>query len=185
MCGFAGLLGPAGDQSERMAMASRMAATLEHRGPDDAGAWADPNGECGLGSQRLAIIDVSPLGHQPMTSAEGRYTVAYNGEVVQLRGARATELEAAGCTFRGHSDTEVLLGRPDPWGIEAAIPRLWGMFAFGVWDAAGAAAPPRPRPARQEAALLRLAGRDTSSSARSSRRCGPTPRSGRRSTATR
>jgi len=134
VCGFAGLLGPAGDQSERMAMAGRMAATLEHRGPDDAGAWADPNGECGLGSQRLAIIDVSPLGHQPMTSAEGRYTVAYNGEAYNFKELRA-ELQAAGCTFRGHSDTEVLLAALSLWGIEAAIPRLWGMFAFGVWDA--------------------------------------------------
>jgi asparagine synthase (glutamine-hydrolysing) len=115
-------------------MAGRMSATLAHRGPDDAGNWSDPNGEVGLGSQRLAIIDVSPLGHQPMSSADGRYTVAYNGEAYNFQAIR-TELEAAGCTFRGHSDTEVLLAALSLWGVEAAIPRLWGMFAFGVWDA--------------------------------------------------
>ncbi len=134
MCGFAGLVGTPGDPSARAALADRMAATLAHRGPDDSGSWSDPEGIVGLGSRRLAIIDVSPLGHQPMTSADGRYTVAYNGEIYDFEAIRA-ELEAAGCTFRGYSDTEVMLAALSLWGIEAALPRFWGMFAFGVWDA--------------------------------------------------
>lgn len=134
MCGFAGLLGPPSDPTERAAMADRMAATLAHRGPDDGGAWSDPHGEVGLGSRRLAIIDLSPLGHQPMSSADGRYTVAYNGEAYNFQALRE-ELVAAGCAFRGHSDTEVLLAALSLWGVEAAIKRLWGMFAFAAWDA--------------------------------------------------
>jgi len=115
-------------------MAGRMAATLAHRGPDDSGNWADPEGRVGLGSQRLAIIDLSPLGHQPMSSADGRYTVAYNGEAYNFVALR-DELVAAGCSFRGHSDTEVLLAALSLWGVADAIPRLWGMFAFAAWDA--------------------------------------------------
>jgi asparagine synthase (glutamine-hydrolysing) len=115
-------------------MAGRMSATLAHRGPDDAGNWSDPNGEVGFGSQRLAIIDVSPLGHQPMTSADGRYTIAYNGEAYNFEAIRA-ELQAAGRTFRGHSDTEVIVEALSQWGVEATIPRFWGMFAYGIWDA--------------------------------------------------
>jgi asparagine synthase (glutamine-hydrolysing) len=111
-----------------------MAATLAHRGPDDAGDWSDPQGRVGFGSQRLAIIDVSPLGHQPMTSADGRYTIAYNGEAYNFEAIRA-ELQAAGCTFRGHSDTEVIVEALSQWGVEATIPRFWGMFAYGIWDA--------------------------------------------------
>ena len=111
-----------------------MAATLAHRGPDDAGCWSNPEGTVGLGSRRLAIIDLSPEGHQPMSSADGRYTVAYNGEIYNF-GAIREELIAAGCAFRGHSDTEVMLAALSSWGIEAAIPRFWGMFAFAVWDA--------------------------------------------------
>jgi asparagine synthase (glutamine-hydrolysing) len=110
-----------------------MAATLDHRGPDDSGEWSDPGGEVAFGSRRLAIIDLSPEGHQPMSSADGRYTVAYNGEIYDFAALR-DELVAVGCTFRGHSDTEVLLAAMSHWGVEAAIPRLWGMFAFAVWD---------------------------------------------------
>ncbi|HTC86126.1 MAG TPA: asparagine synthase (glutamine-hydrolyzing), partial [Candidatus Acidoferrum sp.] len=134
MCGFAGLLGPADDSSARAAAADRMAATLAHRGPDDSGTWSDPEGIVGLASRRLAIIDVSPLGHQPMASSDGRYTTAYNGEIYNFEAIRA-ELVAAGRTFRGHSDTEVMLEALSEWGIEAALPKFWGMFAMGIWDA--------------------------------------------------
>jgi asparagine synthase (glutamine-hydrolysing) len=133
MCGIAGALGPPGDPAERAAMAARMAATLVHRGPDDFGSWADPSGEAAFGFQRLAILDLTPEGHQPMTSSDGRYTVVFNGEIYNFASLKA-ELEAAGCSFRGRSDTEVLLAAISRWGIEAAIPRLWGMFAVGVWD---------------------------------------------------
>jgi len=133
MCGIAGLLGPPGDPTERAAMATRMADTLAHRGPDDSGCWADPAGEAGLGFRRLSILDLSPEGHQPMTSSDGRFTVVFNGEIYNFA-ALKEELQAAGCSFRGRSDTEVLLASISRWGIEDAIPRLWGMFAFGVWD---------------------------------------------------
>jgi asparagine synthase (glutamine-hydrolysing) len=133
MCGIAGLLAPPGSPIERAERAANMAATLVHRGPDDFGSWADPGGEAAFGFQRLSILDLTPEGHQPMTSSEGRFTVVFNGEIYNFA-ALKDELEAAGCTFRGRSDTEVLLTAISRWGIEDAIPRLWGMFAFSVWD---------------------------------------------------
>lgn len=114
-------------------MAADMATTLRHRGPDDAGSWADPNGLAAFGFRRLSILDLSPEGHQPMVSSDGRYTIVFNGEVYNFAALRC-ELEASGCSFRGRSDTEVLLAALINWGIEETIPRLWGMFAFGVWD---------------------------------------------------
>jgi len=133
MCGIAGVLGPPSGPMERAAMAAKMAATLVHRGPDDLGTWADPSGEAAFGFRRLSILDLSPEGHQPMTSSDGRYTVVFNGEIYNFA-ALKEELEAAGSSFRGRSDTEVLLAATTRWGIEATIPRLWGMFAFGMWD---------------------------------------------------
>src|SRR5262245_27042811 len=133
MCGIAGLLGPPGDPAEARAMGIRMATTLAHRGPDDSGDWADDRGPAALGLRRLPIIHLSPEGHQPMRSADGRYVMIYNGEIYDFLDLRA-ELEAAGCTFRGHSDSEVLLAAVSRWGVEAAIPRLWGMFAIALWD---------------------------------------------------
>ena len=133
MCGIAGLLGPPGDPSARVAMATRMATTLAHRGPDDSGAWSDERGVVGLGFRRLSIIDLSPAGHQPMSSADGRYTVVFNGEIYNFAAIRE-ELVAAGCTFRGGSDTEVLLQAVCNWGVEAAIDRSWGMFGLALWD---------------------------------------------------
>jgi asparagine synthase (glutamine-hydrolysing) len=133
MCGIAGLLAPPGSPIERAERAANMAATLVHRGPDDFGSWADPQGEAAFGFQRLSILDLTPEGHQPMTSSDGRFTVVFNGEIYNFA-ALKDELEAAGCTFRGRSDTEVLLTAITRWGIEDAIPRLWGMFAFSVWD---------------------------------------------------
>ncbi len=134
MCGIAGTLGPPGDPQERAAIAARMAETLAHRGPDDFGSWADPAGEAAFGFRRLSILDLTPDGHQPMTSSDGRFTVVFNGEIYNFAALKA-ELMAAGCSFKGRSDTEVLLASISRWGIEDAIPRLWGMFAFGLWDA--------------------------------------------------
>lgn len=133
MCGIAGVLGPPENPADRAGIAGKMAATLIHRGPDDSGTWADPRGEAAFGFQRLAILDLTPEGHQPMTSSDGRFTVVYNGEIYNFAELKA-ELIATGSAFRGRSDTEVLLAAIERWGVGAAIPRLWGMFAFALWD---------------------------------------------------
>ena len=110
-----------------------MAGTLDHRGPDDAGRWVDAAAGVALGHRRLSIIDLSAAGHQPMTSACGRFVITYNGEIYNYRELRQI-LEPRGHRFRGHSDTEVLLAAIAEWGIEETLPRLHGMFAFAFWD---------------------------------------------------
>ncbi|MCA1597146.1 MAG: asparagine synthetase B [Chloroflexi bacterium] len=116
-------------------IASRMAAALERRGPDDSGAWADPSSGIGLGFRRLSIVDLSPTGHQPMVSSSGRYVIVFNGEVYNFGDLRA-ELESGGLgpTFRGGSDTEVILAAVEAWGLEASVRRFIGMFALALWD---------------------------------------------------
>jgi asparagine synthase (glutamine-hydrolysing) len=110
-----------------------MAATLHHRGPDDAGTWVDPADGVALGHRRLSVLDLSPLGHQPMHSASGRYVIVFNGEIYNFRALRA-ELELAGHSFRGRSDTEVMLAAITEWGLQRALLHFNGMFAFAVWD---------------------------------------------------
>ena len=114
-------------------LAARMADTLQHRGPDDAGMWVDPAAGIAFGHRRLSILDLSPQGHQPMLSACGRYVLSYNGEIYNFRALRA-DLEAHGHRFRSESDTEVMLAAFTEWGIVESIPRLNGMFAMTVWD---------------------------------------------------
>ncbi len=109
-----------------------MTALLERRGPDDQGCWQDPAGRLFLGFRRLAVIDPSPAGHQPMVSGDGRSVIAFNGEIANFRELRH-ELEQEGTRFRSHGDTEVLLEALNRWGT-AAIPRLNGMFAFAWYD---------------------------------------------------
>jgi len=137
MCGLAGLMGSGiGDGGKLTAVAAGMALTIQHRGPDDAGAWADAEAGIALGHRRLSVIDLSSAGHQPMHSASGRFVLAYNGEVYNHLDIRA-ELEAA-CmapAWRGHSDTETLLAAFEHWGVEATLARTVGMFAIALWDA--------------------------------------------------
>jgi asparagine synthase (glutamine-hydrolysing) len=115
------------------ATARAMADALSHRGPDDHGVWADPEAGVALGHRRLSIIDLSQSGHQPMLSRSERYVIVYNGEIYNFATLR-TELAAGGVSFRGNSDTEVLLEACAAWGVEATVKRLIGMFAFGLWD---------------------------------------------------
>jgi asparagine synthase (glutamine-hydrolysing) len=110
-----------------------MAACLEHRGPDDSGVWASDDGAIALAHRRLSIVDLSPLGHNPMTWGDGRLWITFNGEIYNFLELRR-ELESAGCRFRSHTDTEVILAAYDTWGLES-IHRFVGMFAFAIWDA--------------------------------------------------
>jgi asparagine synthase (glutamine-hydrolysing) len=131
MCGLAGfLLGRPIDRDIAERRLAAMTRTLRHRGPDDEGLWSD--GRAGLGFARLAIIDLSPTGHQPMGSADGRIWLAFNGEIYNFQELRL-ELEAAGHSFRGRSDTEVILQGYLAWG-ENVLQRLRGMFALAIWD---------------------------------------------------
>lgn len=129
MCGIAGLIHLNGDAVSPVIL-QRMTDAIAHRGPDGEGHWID--GNVGLGHRRLAIIDLSPLGHQPMISADHRYAFSYNGEIYNFRELRV-ELEAAGYSFRSKTDTEVVLYALAHWGT-AALERFNGMFAFALWD---------------------------------------------------
>jgi asparagine synthase (glutamine-hydrolysing) len=131
MCGIAGIWRAGG--ADLAETASAMARSLRHRGPDDHGVWSDTAAGIALSHRRLSIIDLSSAGHQPMHSGSGRYVICYNGEIYNFLELRQ-ELEAAGDQFRGGSDTEVLVAAIDHWGVEAAIRRLNGMFAFALWD---------------------------------------------------
>ncbi len=135
MCGLTGFLNRSRDQSadELLAVVGRMTETLHHRGPDDTGTWCDPATGIALGHKRLSIVDLSPAGHQPMASACGRFVIVYNGEVYNHSDLRG-ELAAKGHSFRGHSDTEVLVEGFAEWGIVETIQRCIGMFAIAVWD---------------------------------------------------
>ena len=135
MCGIAGFLDARGalDAERLAATGAAMAATLRHRGPDDSGVWTDPEAGISLAHQRLAILDLSLAGRQPMISSCGRLVLTYNGEIYNHAELRR-ELAAAGRAFRGQSDSEVLVEACAQWGVAPTLKRLIGMFAFAVWD---------------------------------------------------
>lgn len=134
MCGVAGLWcrQPAGGDRLRELVES-MAESLTHRGPDDAGSFVDEPCGLALGHRRLSVVDLSPAGHQPMVSADGRFVLSYNGEVYNHRALRR-ELERAGVGLRGSSDTEVLVEWIARFGLDDALERANAMFALALWD---------------------------------------------------
>lgn len=134
MCGIAGIVGSSSLPSKLRSRVTKMREHLQHRGPDDAGLFLDPEGGAGLTHTRLAILDLSPSGHQPMDSPDGRFTIVFNGEVYNFEQLRA-ELEAAGESFQSRSDTEVVLRMYQRLG-PSFVERLEGMFALAIWDSA-------------------------------------------------
>lgn len=134
MCGIAGLIAAG---SRDAAVVHGMAHTLAHRGPDDEGVWIDADARVGLGHRRLSIVDMSPAGHQPMLSSNGRFVLTLNGEIYNHRETRAA-LEREGAVpeggWRGHSDTETFIEAIAAWGLATALDRCVGMFAFALWD---------------------------------------------------
>lgn len=138
MCGFAGFLAnKTATSDDALAMVSAMAMAIHRRGPDDTGAWADIQGGIAFGHRRLSIVDLSPAGHQPMSSANDALVLAFNGEIYNHLAMRA-ELEKSDLAleWRGHSDTETLLVGFSAWGVQATVERCIGMFAFALWDKA-------------------------------------------------
>ncbi|MUG98976.1 asparagine synthase (glutamine-hydrolyzing) [Scytonema sp. UIC 10036] len=135
MCGITGFLDSTAqiNSDSLQAILERMNLTLRHRGPDDSGSWVDASAGIALGHQRLAILDLSSEGHQPMSSANERYVLVFNGEIYNFLALRQ-KLQQLGHSFRGHSDTEVMLATFCQWGLQSAIQQFNGMFAFALWD---------------------------------------------------
>jgi len=149
MCGLTGFWQPGGFSTERAkATLAAMATKIVHRGPDDTGVWVDADAGIGLAHRRLAILDLSSAGHQPMVSPSGRFVLVFNGEIYnhldlreELKG-HALVLNPSPVSgleekyWRGHSDTETLLAGFEVWGVEATLKHTIGMFAFALWDRA-------------------------------------------------
>ena len=134
MCGFSGVFNHR-DSDKLFQTTQRMNDSISHRGPDDSGIWIDQHAKLGLGHRRLAIIDLSQAGAQPMHSADERYVIVFNGEIYNYESLRK-QLESEGVAplWKGHSDTEILLACVVAWGIEVTLKRSVGMFAFALWD---------------------------------------------------
>ncbi|KQS04352.1 hypothetical protein ASG11_08890 [Sphingomonas sp. Leaf357] len=134
MCGITGLIGPGAAAPEIIAA---MTKRIGHRGPDDQGTWRDAETPIALGHRRLAIVDLSPTGHEPMISASGRLVVVFNGEIynhVALRKRLDAEGRAPEGGWRGHSDIETFLEAIEHWGLDSALDSAVGMFALAIWD---------------------------------------------------
>ncbi len=134
MCGIAGYLSPTRIASPEIVLAE-MAGTLMHRGPDDSGIWLDVSSGIGIAHSRLAVIDLSPTGHQPMVSVSGRYVFVFNGEIYNHLELRK-ELNASSVAqnWRGSSDTETILAAIETWGVTRTLEKSRGMFALALWD---------------------------------------------------
>jgi asparagine synthase (glutamine-hydrolysing) len=135
MCGIAGFWRPGGLGLSSRATMTGMTDAILHRGPDDGGQWLDEGSGIALGQRRLAIIDLSIQGHQPMESADRRYVLVFNGEIYNFQDLRVRlDAEGKGGPWRGHSDTEVLLAAIVAWGVDPALRAVSGMFALALWD---------------------------------------------------
>jgi asparagine synthase (glutamine-hydrolysing) len=132
MCGIAGYLAT-GNARPGKELLHRMGETMARRGPDASGVWLSADGKAGLSHRRLSILDLSEAGAQPMAGADGASVLCYNGEVFNYREIRG-ELAKKGHAFRGDSDTEVILAACREWGVDGAVTRFIGMFAFALWD---------------------------------------------------
>ena len=132
MCGIGGIYRRGPIPPAHNSLLEVMAEVLSHRGPDGTGTWSDPPSGIGLCHTRLAVLDLTPRGAQPMTDADGRGWIVYNGEVYNYRAIRR-ELEELGCRFMSETDSEVVLVACLTWGVEAALSRFLGMFAFALW----------------------------------------------------
>ncbi|MGE3522679.1 MAG: asparagine synthase (glutamine-hydrolyzing) [Candidatus Dadabacteria bacterium] len=130
MCGIAGILDSRRQIDE--GVLTSMTDALTHRGPDDSGIYIDNENGVGLGHRRLSILDLSPLGHQPMANDDESIWITYNGEVYNFSEIRS-ELVVKGYAFKSNSDTEVIIKAYEEWGIEC-VHKFIGMFAFGIWD---------------------------------------------------
>lgn len=129
MCGFAGVIGDDNSAPFTVSRLKNMLGAIAHRGPDDEGVWSNEN--VFMGHRRLAIHDLSPAGHQPMSSQSNRYVVVFNGEIYNFKELRE---KLPKISYKGSSDTEVLLNAIEFWGIEKALKNFNGMFAFALWD---------------------------------------------------
>lgn len=147
MCGITGFIHPGTGSDDLSLRLAAMLAPIHHRGPDDSGTWVDVQHGVALGHRRLSIVDLSPAGHQPMTSACGRYVIVFNGEIYNHQELRKNVLqrtpalreplsksEQFGNVWRGHSDTETLLACFTAWGLEKTLQATVGMFAIALWD---------------------------------------------------
>jgi asparagine synthase (glutamine-hydrolysing) len=157
MCGIAGFLAT-GSALPGEGLLRAMGDSMRHRGPDASGTHLSPDGRVGLSHRRLSIIDLSETGAQPMFSSDGSLVLSFNGEVFNYRELRE-ELSGRGHVFRGGSDTEVMLAAFREWGVDAAVRRFIGMFAFALWDTR-AQTIPRAGPDRDQAAVPRAAAGD-------------------------
>jgi asparagine synthase (glutamine-hydrolysing) len=135
MCGITGFysLDLSKSRAELHVLCQKMTSAIVHRGPDGGDIWQDPDHKIVFGHRRLSIIDLSPLGAQPMSSHSGRYVITYNGEFYNYP-ALQRELEALGIVFKGRSDTEIFLAAIEQWGLNRALQKVNGMFAFALWD---------------------------------------------------
>lgn len=133
MCGIAGFIEfSAAEPSVSEQILRKMSDVIIHRGPDDEGHWISPNRRAGFAFRRLAIVDLSPAGHQPMTTPDGRFTIVFNGEIYNHLELRK-ELEAKGYRYKSRSDTETILFGFQEWGVEI-LQKMVGMWGLAIWD---------------------------------------------------